>query len=241
MQPISIQAYNSETRANTYHKRTGFDPERKERMLDATLRILLELTPDSGKLLELGAGSGLFTQKILATQHFREIHVTDGAATMLEIAQKQLMSDAAQLQFYTLDFSETNWSNGVTGSFDAVTSSMAIHHAAQKQRLFEEVLSVLTPRGAFVFADHLAGTTEPIDQLIGHERGRIKLTTQGQDPQDDIAMREFLKADAEKQAAEGNLCESARAYLDYLSEAGFQHVDCLWRDFWLGVFVAQKG
>jgi SAM-dependent methyltransferase len=116
---------------------------------------------------------------------------------------------------------------------------MAIHHAGDKRRLFEEVYAVLAPGGTLVFADHLAGAGASVEQVIGLARARVKL---GAEPTaiEAATLAEFLATDARKQAAEGNRCESLARYLLYLSEAGFDDVDCLWRDHWLAVFVAKK-
>ncbi len=238
----SIRAYNNVERAQRYNTQTGFDPKRKERMLDAALQSLLELTPRGATLLELGAGTGLFTQKVLNTEHFAELHITDGAPAMLEIAQQQLVGGRVSLHFDMLDFAAPTWADRYTDQrFDAVISSMAIHHVGDKQQLFAQVFQVLKPGGIFVIADHLAGAAPSIDRLLGTERGRIKLATQGKAQNDAEAMNTFLQTDAAKQAAEGNQCESLGQYLQYLAAAGFQSADCLWRDYWLALFVAQKG
>ena len=239
-QLTSIQAYNLPNRASEYHTRTGFDPARKSNMLAVALRLLIEMAPKDSKLLELGAGTGLFTQSILDTGHFAEVHVTDGAPAMIHIARQTLGANDARLKFSLLDFTQRDWPDSLSSSFDVVTSSMAIHHASNKQLLFQRVHEVLGSNGVFVFADHIAGTSSAIDDLIGQERGRVKLTAQGKDPQDMEAMRDFLQSDQAKQAAEGNRCESVSQYMAYLREAGFQHADCLWRDYWLAVFVAIK-
>ncbi|MBX3015819.1 MAG: methyltransferase domain-containing protein [Caldilineaceae bacterium] len=241
MHAQSIQAYNSQERAQSYHARSGFDPERKETMLTVALRLLLELTPPGASLLELGAGTGAFTRNILAAKHFALVEATDGAPAMLAIAQEQLAPFQPTVQFRLLDFTSPGWSQQYQGrSFGAVVSSMALHHAAQKRQLFHEIFQVLAPGGLFIIADHMAGASPLIDQLIGRERGRIKLASQGKEPTDEQAMSAFLQADQAKQAAEGNQCEALESYLHYLTEVGFGHVDCLWRDYWLAVFVAQK-
>ncbi|MBV7332126.1 class I SAM-dependent methyltransferase [Chloroflexi bacterium TSY] len=241
MNSRSILAYNSDQQAQNYNSRRGFDPARKERMLNSALRLLIDLAPTDSTLLELGAGTGLFTQKIVDSTHFSRIHVTDGASSMLSIAQEQLTSCHTQLTFELLDFAGSGWSARCHNvHFDAVTSSMAIHHVADKQRLFDEVFHLLSDGGIFVIADHISGSSELFDKVIQHERGRTKLAANGLEQPDSAAMISFIASDLRKQAAEGNRCESLTQYLHYLSSAGFQHVDCLWRDSWLAVIVAIK-
>lgn len=239
VEEVSIKAYNNPERAIDYHTRTGFDPDRKAEMLDVTLNCLIDLTQSEGVLLELGAGSGLFSKQVIEREHFSDLYLTDGAERMLEIAKVNLTSTKTNLHFDTFDFTALDWSKKYeTQSITAVTSSMAIHHATNKQLLYKEVYKVLESKGVFVFADHIAGTTPVIDKLIGTKRAKIKL---GQELNiDDAAVKEFIIEDKRKQLAEGNACESPSDYLNYLKKAGFTDVDCVWRDHWLAVFIAIK-
>lgn len=102
-----------------------------------TLHLLTDLVPAGARLLELGCGSGLFTKILAASNHFGSICATDGAEAMLKIARSQMAAVPASAVFETRDFTRSDWADQYpTASFDAVTSSMALHHAVDKQRLF---------------------------------------------------------------------------------------------------------
>ncbi len=242
--PISLAYYDTPENAHKYHSQTGFDPPRKQEMLDVTLRLLRELAPAGGGLLEIGCGSGLFTQRLSASGHFGTLHATDGADAILEIARSQLSEAAPPVTLGPLDFTQPNWSRQfLPARFDTVTSSMALHHAADKQQVFREVFNVLAPGGVFVFADHMAGSSPSVDRLIDRERGRVKLTSasptdNGSPTDEDLEV--FAEADRQSQEKQGNRCESVSRYLSYLQGAGFTNADCLWRSYWLAVFVAQR-
>lgn len=237
----SIKSYNNPDRASDYNKKKGFDPRRKDELLNVTLSLLIDLTPQEASILELGAGTGLFTKKIINTGHFKEIFVTDGAEAMLEIARNELSSTSTELLFDTLDFTQPFWSKKFPDNkIGAVSSSMALHHAENKKTLFKEVFDVLIPGGVFVFADHMAGTSPLIDKLISTKRARLKLSFFKEDINDKHKIERFIQEDNKKQDAEGNKCESIDNYLQYLREAEFEDVDCIWRDYWLAVFVAKK-
>ena len=172
----SIKAYNELGRAKNYDLKRGFDPQRKQEMLNVTLSSLLDVTTRGDTLLELGSGSGLFTKMIIESSHFNEIHVTDGARSMLDIAKKKLSITSSTLNYSILDFTEKYWHKSYSEhNIRAVTSSMAIHHAENKVSLFKEVFQVLKPGGVFVFADHIAGSSSLIDRVIDNKRAKIKL------------------------------------------------------------------
>ena len=236
--PASLTYYDDTENAARYHSQTGFDPARKQEMLQVTLRLLTDLAPAGAKLLELGCGSGLFTKMLAATEHFGSLCATDGAEAMLTIARPQLVSAPTPVVFKPLDFTQGDWDSQYgPASFDAVTSSMALHHAEDKQQLFRQVYEVTKPEGVFVFADHLAGSSALTDRLIDQERARVKI---GKAEPSAEEMEAFIRNDRQSQERQGNHCESATGYLGYLDAAGFTSVDCLWRSYWLAVFVAQK-
>jgi ubiquinone/menaquinone biosynthesis C-methylase UbiE len=206
-------------------------------MLAVALDLLTTVTPPASTLLELGAGTGRFTQKLLESQHFAVIWVTDGSPSMLSIAKEALDPGHAIVRFVQLDFSSAWPDQFEPASMDAVTSAMAIHHAEDKGRIFRQVLRVLKPGGAFVFADHLAGASALTQHLIGRERALVLLGREREEPEQ---VREMVRGDEERQRREGNHCEPVKQILHHLTASGFEDVDCLWRDFWLAVFVARR-
>lgn len=237
-EPKSITFYNDSTRAERYHRRKGSYPERTNRMHEVMLDLLVTLTSPQSTILELGAGTGLFTEKLLEANYFREICVTDGAAAMLAIAQQTLESEHTRLHFLQLDFA-TDWTGLFAGiGFDAITSSMALHHADDKQRLFQQVFSALKPNGVFILADHMAGVSACIQYLLARERALVRLGKDGK--REPARVLELINGDEERGRVEGNVCETVAQYQCYLDQSGFEDVDCIWRDYWLAVFVARK-
>jgi len=234
----ALNYYGDQENARHYDSQTGFDPGRKQEMLRVTLRLLMDMAPAGARLLELGAGSGLFTRMLADSRHFSIIQATDGAKAMLDLARPRLDATQAPVVFYALDFTQEDWGGACRGaSFEAVTSSMALHHATNKRRLFRQVFDALAPGGAFVFANHMAGSSPLTSRLIGLERGRVKIREERPALTD---LEAFIQADERKQEQQGNRCEAVADYLGHLGAVGFTDVDCLWRSYWLAVFVARK-
>ncbi len=230
--------YDDRQVAERYERRQGFAPGRKERMLDVVLDLLLSLAPPGASLLELGAGTGHFTRRVLAAGHFGPVHVTDGAAAMLDIAREKLPQMGNSLRFEIVDFAG-EWAGRLASRpFGAVTSTMALHHAQDKARLLRQIYQVLKPGGILVLGDHMAASSELGNYLIGRERALVALGREARSETERI--RELIELDRRRGEAEGNHCESVPHYLGALSACGFEQVDCLWQDFWLAVLIARK-
>ncbi|MDX1417637.1 MAG: class I SAM-dependent methyltransferase [Candidatus Promineifilaceae bacterium] len=236
--PQSLRRYDRKTVAERYHRQGGFAADRKVKMLTVALELLVILAQEGGTLLELGAGTGHFTEMIVDSGRFSDIYVTDGASSMLAIAREALPNENGRLHFSLLDF-EKQWSRRFAEiTFDAVTSSMALHHAADKRGLFAQVYDVLKPGGVFILGDHMAAASELGQDLIGRERALIRLGRKQQWSEEQI--KEQMRIDQYRQKIEGDQCESVIQYLAYLAEVGFANADCLWQDYWLAVFLARK-
>ena len=91
-------------------------------------------------MLDLGAGTGLLSRRIADAHPHAELHLFDAAPAMLEQAREAL-GDRARI--HVGDFAGTL----PPGPFDAVVSSLAIHHLDNpgKRDLFARVLDALAP------------------------------------------------------------------------------------------------
>lgn len=234
----ALGLYDDPQMAARYERTGGFAPRHKEKLFDVVCNLLVAATPPRSTLLELGAGTGLFTRRVIATRHFDRILVTDGAPSMLDVARAELPGGDIVLRFEIVDLA-SEWAGRFADSaFDAVTRTIAIHHVQDKQCLFDQVMHVLRPGGMFVFGDHVDGGTPLTHYFVGRERALVRLGWE--EDATEAQIREAIAIDDRRQAGEGNRCETVAQYLAYLSACGFEDVDCLWRNFWLAAFVARK-
>ncbi len=139
-----------------------FVPEREEQI--AIICELLAPRAEAFRVLELCCGEGLLAAALLARFPQCTVHAYDGSPEMLRRARERLAPFSDRLVTKQFDLAARDW-RAAGERFDAVVSSLAIHHldGAQKQQLFRDVHARLLPGGAFVVADVI----EP-----AHARGR---------------------------------------------------------------------
>lgn len=177
------------------------------------------------RVLDLGAGTGLFARAIAAANPDSELVLLDGSAAMLEQARAALGERAS----YVLgDFSEEL----PAGPWDAVVSAMAIHHLEHldKRRLFERILASLSEGGVFINVEQVSGPTAFLDAayMRWHERRVWELGASGSEWNSALErMRVDRNASVEQQ-------------LQWLTAAGFADVDCLFKDHRLAVLFARR-
>jgi SAM-dependent methyltransferase len=168
--------------------------------------LLAHVPRDTRRILDLGTGDG----RLLALLRADRPGVTgvgvDFSEVMLEAARGRF-GGAEGVELIAHDLAERL---PVLGRFDAVVSSMAIHHLEheRKRSLYAEVFDLLEPGGVFANFEHVASPTERLHAAFF---AAIDEPLESEDPSD-------RTLDVETQLA-------------WLREIGFDDVDCYWK--WL--------
>lgn len=183
---------------------------------------------ESPRVLDLGAGTGGFSQEVINAHPDCQVELSDLSAPMLEQARTRFGTDP-RFSFRQLDI--------VTGEFgtgwDRIISSFVIHHLPHdaKREVFANVCAALKPDGLFVNIDQVQACSQAVQNI--HMR---------------LWRKDALAAGAlEQDIADGEARMEAmdiNADLDdqvlWLQRAGFTKVDVVYRNYFWAVFVASK-
>ncbi|MEA2395731.1 MAG: tRNA (cmo5U34)-methyltransferase [Solirubrobacteraceae bacterium] len=179
-------------------------------------RVLLDHVPrDVRRIVDLGTGDGRLLALLRIDRPDTLGVGVDFSELMLEAARERFAGDE-RVQLVAHDLAQPLPS---LGRFDAVVSSMAIHHLEheRKRSLYAEVFDLLEPGGVFANFEHVASPTRrlhlaffaAIDEPLEHE-----------DPSDRLL-------DVETQ-------------LGWLRAIGFDDVDCYWKWLEMALLVGIK-
>ncbi|HEX3975014.1 MAG TPA: class I SAM-dependent methyltransferase [Solirubrobacteraceae bacterium] len=124
-------------------------------------------------VLDLGTGTGALASMVADAYPEAQLTLLDGAPAMAEKAAAMLGPRAVAT--LVQDFADPLPS----GPFDAVVSSLAIHHLddAGKASLYARAHDKLRPGGAFINAEQVLGATPALDALLWrwHKREALAL------------------------------------------------------------------
>ena len=149
------QKYSLEDLARRYYRMTSdVTPERRERfvrhILDAHYRghALLKLIPATGKILEIGCGTGGFLQA--AAEAGRDVTGVDIASRWLVIARKRLsiLQPASNIKIRAACAEMLPFADA---SFDHVVADSLLEHLEDVHKALSEIDRVLRPGGTAVF------------------------------------------------------------------------------------------
>ena len=200
---------------------------------DELFKVAVECIPyppsDRLQILDLGAGTGLFSWHVLQKYGNSSFTLIDVAEKMLDVSKQRFEKRNEQFSYIVGDYVESL----PELKFDLIISSLSIHHLndAIKKELFSNVLKLLHNGGVFLNVDQIKGPTDYFQDLYWStwlDRVRRTDASEEQIQQSIVRRTEFDK--------DATLIDQ----LTWLEDAGFDRVDCLYQHYFIGVFYAQK-
>jgi tRNA (cmo5U34)-methyltransferase len=178
--------------------------------------VLVEhVARDARRILDLGTGDGRLLAMLRIDRPRMRGVALDLSELMLEAARDRFAGDE-RIELVRHDLAEPL---PAIGRFDAVVSSMAIHHLEheRKHSLYGEIFDLLEPGGLFANFEHVASPTRRLHLAFYAAIGE---PLEHEDPSDRLL-------DVETQLA-------------WLREAGFDDVDCYWKWLEMALLIGVK-
>jgi len=180
-------------------------------------------------VLDLGAGTGLFSEKVLERYPNGRFVLWDVAEKMLDVARQRFGAHQDRFRYVVGDYRDLR----EAGSFDLVISSLSIHHLSdgEKRDLFRRVYEVLRRPGVFLNIDLVKGPTPYLEEFYcSNWYGKMRSAG---------ASEEEVRAGIERR-----ISYDRDALMDdqllWLRRAGFADADCVCRNFKMGLFLGLK-
>jgi tRNA (cmo5U34)-methyltransferase len=188
--------------------------------------LVARFCPDSPRILDLGAGTGLLSAAIIDRAPTAQLHLVDASPDMLQHAVNRLSGHQPQMFIQSLDAALP------PGPFDAIVSALAIHHLSDvdKRGLFSRILTALAPGGIFVNAEQVSGSSSRLQSLfesVHLDRARALGSSEP----------EIAKA---IQRMTYDVCATAADQVGWLTELGFDDAECFFRSFRFAVYGAWR-
>jgi tRNA (cmo5U34)-methyltransferase len=209
------------------------------------LTMVVELLPvpveRTLSILDLGAGFGALSEKVLERFPRASVTCIDGSSVAIGLAREYLSKHGAKGRIFERDLADSGWREGIGGPFDCAVSALAIHHVndLRKAALYKEIYEMLLPGGIFINDEIVAApqalkshfdaisfrTIRRQDQAKrGHQRTIDEIRTE---------LHEQLRTLSEEHHSS---IASLRDQLRWLDDAGFKLVDCYWKYLDFAIF-----
>ena len=233
MSEQSIAAYDVSQRVKKYDADMELMHPNRSKMVEIALEVLPFLKTAALRAIDLGIGTGYFTECFL--NHFPNSRVlgVDGAQAMIELAKARLTSLASRVEFIIGDFRELQQLAPAAGTFDVVFSAYALHHLSRldKERVLQQVVGLLVPGGWFVNTDLIVADSSELENRLQQIRiAGIVERAGGADSRfaDSTLTRQFL-TDLELKEADQPLTFAEDLAL--LRSSGLRNVSAFWLEY----------
>jgi len=168
------------------------------------------------RVLDIGAGTGLFSQFVYQERPDLQFTLIDLSPEMLAVARERF-AGKQNVEFVTGDITKAV----LTDQYDVVISALAIHHLAdsEKEALYQAVFNSLKPGGLFINADQVEGRNGPFDSYFKN-RWEQQINAAGLAQQAIDSAMERIKLDK---------FSKLETQLLTLEKTGFIAVDCIYK------------
>jgi len=211
-----------------------YDAARKQLIpcFDEFYGIALDVIPfhksESIKVLDLGAGTGLFSH--LVSKHYpkAEFVLYDLSDAMLEEAKNRFSKSESKVEYVTKNYATKQ----IDGKYDLIISALSIHHLTnlEKEALFNKVFLSLNNNGVFINADQALGDTVLIENHYRNEWLKQVKAKGATDSSLALAL-ERMKEDK---------MSTLSQQLTWLKDANFTEINCWYKNYSFVVYSGCK-
>lgn len=187
----------------------------------------IEIKSKSPSILDIGAGTGLFSSIFLQKYPDAQITLIDIAENMLEVAKNRFESNQ-KIKYITDNYVNYEFDE----MYDIIISGLSIHHLedAEKENLYKKCYKILKPDGIFINADQVLGNNLYVEEL-NKKIWKQFIKESGLEADQVNATFERLKLDKEAPLEQ---------QLNWLKESGFKDVDCIYKYLHFAVMIGRK-
>ena len=227
------KAYNELDRVASYDRDMEIMHPLRTRMVEIGLQVLPFDRDSQLNALDLGVGTGYFTDKFL--QAFPAAHVLaiDSAEKMMSTALGRLGPRAERVTPIVDDILTFQRWNSKGEAYDIIFSSFTLHHLTniEKSDLFGEVVSCLVSGGWFINADLVVANSPIVEEriqelrvegILDRNQGRIQ----------SFSDRETTKKTLSSiEAKDGDQPLPLLEDIDILRRAGLTSTEVFWKEY----------
>ncbi len=180
------------------------------------------------RILDIGAGTGLFSAMILQKFPSASLTLLDVSENMLAVARERFKGNT-EIRYIVADYSRAE----LGGPYDLICSALSIHHLSHtdKRRLYARIHTALSSGGMFVNVDQASAESPELNR-------KYREYWDGFVAGGPLPEKERIEVMRRRDTLDNNAKLSDQ--LAWLYEAGFSGVDVVYKNRFFVVLVGKK-
>ncbi|HII78899.1 MAG TPA: class I SAM-dependent methyltransferase [Methanosarcina sp.] len=178
-------------------------------------------------ILDVGAGTGLLSAFLMERYPEASFTLIDISEKMLDVAKDRFRGNS-RVKYIAADYSKYDFAE----KYDMVVSALSIHHLEDKEKkgLYKKSYSILNENGIFINSDQVHGETPFIENLN-------KITWRRYVENSSLTEEEIMAGYKRTMLDKDSKLDQQ---LDWLKEAGFCDVSCIYKYYQFAVMFGRK-
>jgi SAM-dependent methyltransferase len=194
----------------------------REAQFKAAMRWLGVFLEGPAQVADIGCGPGTLAQRLMV--EFPEVRVlcADGSKDMIALARERLGGYGERVSYMVSDFGGEGWTSSFPHGLDAIVSARAIHNLRKLKpigKVYKQIFDVLRPGGFFMNIERVNFSSDFLHQKFREIQVKERGKAPGMDGPGPNLLQQF----------------------QLLKRAGFESVDCPWRDGNTAIVFGFKG
>jgi len=188
--------------------------------------MVMDFKGDNPSVLDVGAGTGLCSAVLLTKYPKANITLIDLSEKMMDIAKERFAE--YNFKYIVEDYTQYKYEQ----KFDIIVSALSIHHlnAAQKENFYKKCFDILNDGGVFVNSDLVLSPFPEVEEMF--QAFRIQNFIHN-----NLTDEEIGEASTRAKYDDPSTLEEQ---LNWLMNAGFRNVECIYKYFQYCVMYGKK-
>lgn len=233
MSERSIAAYDVSQRVKTYDADMELMHPNRTKMVQIALELLPFPMTTALRAIDLGIGTGYFTECFLNKFPNGRVFGIDGAPAMIELAKARLKSLESRVESVIGDSRRLQELAAGADTVDVIFSSYALHHLSRpdKEAVLKQIVALLVPGGWFLNADLIVADSAELETRLQQIRiaGIVERAGGADDRFADSALTRQFLANLELKEADQPL--TLAEDLAVLRSSGLKNVSAFWLEY----------